>query len=205
MRLKCSVIGRTCISIYAWSSIIKDIIYIFYYYWPFRLHVNFDILVILFSLFLYKFFDVVIIPRIWAVWVAAYMWTKERFRPSWDSSLIPPELADEPTWRHNIWIIFIVNINQSPILGLYRLCRSLIKWISSHICPANLWDVGPICRFNLRGFGLCCTEEIVGIWSMLDIYVFNTNITGLFIFETPAIDRFIWYGNEKNSMKLMAS
>ena len=63
----------------------------------------------------YKYISVVIIPRIWTVWVAAYVCTKERYRPSWDSSLSPPELADEPTWRHNIWIIFIVNINQSPI------------------------------------------------------------------------------------------
>ena len=94
----------------------------------------------------YEYVSVVIIPRIWTVWVAAYVCTKERYRTSWDSSLTPPELADEPTWRHNIWIILIVNINQSPILDLYRLCRSLIKWISSHICPANLWDVGPICN-----------------------------------------------------------
>ena len=48
--------------------------YFFYYYRPFRLHVNFDMLVILFSLFLhmifdaaqigYKYVSVVIIPRI---------------------------------------------------------------------------------------------------------------------------------------------
>ena len=126
--------------IHSWSSIIKDIINIFFnYYWPFRLHVNFDILVFLFSLCLYMFFDaaqigykyvsVAIIPRIRTVWVTAYhnVVTKERYRPQRDSNPIHPcpELANEPTWRHNISTIFIININQSPIL--YRLCRSLIK------------------------------------------------------------------------------
>ena len=40
---------------------------------------------------------------------------------------------------------------------------------------------------------------------MLYIFFFNTNITGLFIFETPVIEVFIYvtYGNERNGMKLM--
>ena len=33
---------------------------------------------------------VVIIPRIWAVWVTAYVCTKERYRPQRDSNLVPP-------------------------------------------------------------------------------------------------------------------
>ena len=75
----------------------------------------------------YEYVSVVIIPRIWTVWVAAYVCTKERYRPSWDSSPIPPELANEPTWRHNIWIIFIANINQSPTLGLYSYVGHLLS------------------------------------------------------------------------------
>ena len=80
-----------------------------------------------------KYFSVAIIPWIWTVWVTAYVCTKERYRPQRDSNPIHPcpELANEPTWRHNISTIFIVNINQSPIL--YRVCRSLIKWIFGNI------------------------------------------------------------------------
>ena len=98
-------------------------------------------MVILFSLFLYMFFDaaqigykyvsVVIIPQIWTVWVTACVYQGKLLAAAGLEPDTPVPWVSQWAWRHNIPIICIVNINQSPIL--YRLCRSLIKWISGDI------------------------------------------------------------------------
>ena len=124
------------------TQIIKDNINIYFYIIDRLGYMStFYILVILLSLFLHMFFDaaqigykyvfVVIIPRIWIVCVTACVYQGKISAAAGLEPDTPVPWVSQWAWRHNISIIFIVNINQSPIL--YRLCRSLIKWISGDI------------------------------------------------------------------------